>query len=180
MPEPAVKIRWAPRVRPDKIRRLYRNDADGILDEDLLDEVGYGLYARCESIVRVSEAAAGRVHCPGCGGIIMPPALHAATLLHCPGCAWELTWGEYHRTWQHRELYGGGAVDAFQDFMAGWARARTPQAKMLLIDRLIHVWHWENRSDHQLGRPAGVNLIEGSRKQVLAFLAAPKAGKPPA
>jgi hypothetical protein len=100
----------------------------------------------------------------------MPPSLDADTLLHCPGCAWELTWGAYHRTWQHQELYGGGAVDAFRDFMAGWAQARTPQAKMLLIDRLIHVWHWENRRDHQLGRPAGVNLIEGSRGQVLAFL----------
>lgn len=41
---------------------------------------------------------------------------------------------------------------------------------MLLIDRLIHVWYWQTTHDHLLGRPAGVNLIEGSRRQVLTFL----------
>jgi hypothetical protein len=44
---------------------------------------------------------------------------------------------------------------------------------MVLVDRLIHSWHWETQRQRPrfgLGRPTGVNLIEGSRKQVLAFL----------
>jgi len=35
------KIDWAPRVKPQTLRRLYQTDARGILDEELIDEVGY-------------------------------------------------------------------------------------------------------------------------------------------
>ncbi len=45
-------IRRAPRVRRDLIRRLYEDEARGLLDDQLLDEVGIGLYARCESIMK--------------------------------------------------------------------------------------------------------------------------------
>ncbi len=44
---------------------------------------------------------------------------------------------------------------------------------MLLIDQLIHRWHWETQRERPgfgLGRPTGVNLIEGNRKQVIDFL----------
>ena len=30
-----------------KIRQFYETDAKGIYDEDLIDDVGYGLLARC-------------------------------------------------------------------------------------------------------------------------------------
>ena len=32
-----MKLRWAPRMEPEKIRRLYEMDARGIRDEELLD-----------------------------------------------------------------------------------------------------------------------------------------------
>jgi hypothetical protein len=57
-----------------------------------------------------------------------------------------------------------------RSFVHAWRWAGTPRQKMLLIDQLIHDWHWQTRAEHQLGRPVGVNLIEGSRKQVLALL----------
>jgi hypothetical protein len=44
---------------------------------------------------------------------------------------------------------------------------------MLLIDQLIHRWHGETRQERPksgLGRPTGVNLIEGNRTHVLALL----------
>lgn len=34
-PQPLSKL-WAPRVRPEKIRRLYQAEARGILDEELI------------------------------------------------------------------------------------------------------------------------------------------------
>ncbi|MGI6704943.1 MAG: hypothetical protein ACOX6S_01330 [Clostridia bacterium] len=41
------KPTWAPKVNPNKIRRLYQQDAKGILDDELLDDVGYSLYGSC-------------------------------------------------------------------------------------------------------------------------------------
>ena len=62
-----VDIRWSPKLRPEKLQRLYETDARGIVDEELIDEVGYTLYSRCDSILTVTEAFAGRLKCPGCG-----------------------------------------------------------------------------------------------------------------
>ena len=61
-------IQWAPRVPKHKIRRLYEADAKGMLDEDLLNDVGITLLLRCESILAVAEAQRGRVKCPRCTG----------------------------------------------------------------------------------------------------------------
>ena len=34
---------------PDKIERLHQSDAAGVVDEELLDEVGYDIHARCQA-----------------------------------------------------------------------------------------------------------------------------------
>ena len=60
-------IQWAPRVKPGLIRRLYDLDAQGIYDEELIDEVGWGLLARCQSFIDAVNAVAGRAVCHGCG-----------------------------------------------------------------------------------------------------------------
>ena len=41
-----TKLKWAERVPQNLIRRLYENDAKNIQDNELIDEVGYGLYVR--------------------------------------------------------------------------------------------------------------------------------------
>ena len=166
------RIRWSPRVQPAKLRRLYQRDALGIADEELIDDVGYALYVRCQSILTVTEAAtSGCVRCPACEQMMQRRAAgEDGELLHCDACGWEMPWEQYHRSWQHQELCASGASDAFRAYVEHWLRATTPQQKMLLIDELIHVWHWQTRDDHLLGRPAGVNLIEGSRRQALALL----------
>ncbi len=170
MARPEPPVRWAPRLRPERLRRLYTADARGLVDEDLIDDVGFALYSRCRSILTVSRAMHGEVECPQCDTVIRRERLDADYPLACPQCGWATTWSEYHRTFQHQELYGGGAVDIFRWYVEQWERAATPQQKMSLIDRLIHAWHWEARQDHILGRPTGVNLIEGNRQQVLAVL----------
>ena len=47
-------------MRQQDIRRLYETDARGIYDEDLINEVGHGLLARCESFIegRLSDVVA--------------------------------------------------------------------------------------------------------------------------
>lgn len=166
-------VRWAPRVHPSKLRRLYELDAQGILDDDLIDEVGYALYSRCQSIFHVSDAMNGKVHCPRCDTIIQHYTNHAADVLRCPTCDWEACWVDYYNTYRTQELGAGGAADIFQDFLMQWKGVRTAHDKMVLIDKLIHRWHWETarqRPKFGLGRPTGLNLIEGNKQQVLALL----------
>lgn len=166
----SAPIRWAPRVRPEKLRRLYQSEARGILDAELLDDVGTTLYWRCRDILIVSDAAEGRVKCVGCAATITRHRDDKNHLLSCPKCGWECAWTDYQKSYRHHELYARGLTEALHEFMQRWEQARTPREKMALIDRLIHVWHWESRTDHAKGRPAAVNLIEGSRRQALKFL----------
>jgi len=57
----AEEIRWASRVPKRKIRELYDSEASGLVDGDLLDDVGISLYLRCESILAVGQAQRGQV-----------------------------------------------------------------------------------------------------------------------
>src|SRR5262245_16842999 len=159
MPKLDPPVRWTPRVRPELIRRLYALDAQGLLDEELLDEVGYALYSRCRSILHVSDAMNGKVHCPSCDTIIVREPDRLDALLHCAVCGWEARWGDYYATYRTQELGAGGAQDIFQEFVTQWEQAQAPREKMVLIDQLIHRWHWETRAQRPkfgLGRPTGV------------------------
>jgi hypothetical protein len=167
-----VDIRWSPKLRPEKLQRLYETDARGIIDDELIDEVAFTLYSRCESILTVTEAFRGRVKCPGCGQIVPRPMRRTGPeeeILHCAGCGWQASWAAYHRSWQHRQLWGGNAVEAFEAYVRGLPAARAPREKMLLIDQLIHAYHHDLKRE-SYNRPAAANLIEGSLQQVIEFL----------
>lgn len=158
---------WAPRVTQQEIRRLYETDAKGIYDDDLIAEVGYGLLSRCQSFLDANEAVEGRVRCPSCAAIV----LRASEILHCV-CGWELSWAEYFKTIQHMQLSGAEPVrEMFRSFVEQFPSARTPQERVLLIDRLIHGFHWYYKNSTNCPtRPVAVNLIEGRMGEVLAFL----------
>jgi hypothetical protein len=137
------KEKWSPRVPMEWLARLYEADAAGIVDEELIDKVGYRLYERCRDCLTVTDYAMGRVAAP----------------MDAP-------------SWRHMEMVSEGMRDFFETFVSRWESARSAKEKMLAVDDVIHRWHWENRLAERgaVGRPGGVNLIEGSRKQVLAFL----------
>ena len=59
-------IEWAPRVSLYKIGQFYLKEAQGICDEELIDDVGYGLYFRCENILEFTEAVRISVRCKRC------------------------------------------------------------------------------------------------------------------
>lgn len=161
---------WAPRVEQAKIRRLYETDARGIYDDELIDVVGYALYARCKSILTATEASNGRATCPRCEHTIAHQGAGGTPLdevLHCPHCGWEITWGAYFKSYQHKQLHGGGAVDMFEDYVKRFPIASSARDKMLAIDRLIHAYHWELINPT---RPVAVNLIGGSMRNVIALL----------
>lgn len=93
---------WAPRVNPIKIRRLYRTARLGIYDDDLLQSVGWELYARCADIAMVADVfPEGRVPCPLCRTKVKRQinALFRKSVgnphdswFHCPHCAKRLLW----------------------------------------------------------------------------------------
>jgi hypothetical protein len=159
---------WAPRVPQAKIRQLYQNDAAGIYDDELINEVGYGLLARCKSFIEANEAFHGRVRCPRCSAIVNHSRAKDE-LLRC-ACGWELTWGEYFATIQHRQLSGAEPVlNLFSAYVTQFPQARSAQEKVLQIDRLIHGFHWFLRMEYPT-RPVAVNLIEGRLVEVIEFL----------
>ena len=167
-------IRWAPKVRPEKIRQLYLNDARGLVDEHLVDDVGLALYLRCESIVLAST---GRVKCPVCGAIVpvkLRDELRSAEAAadreaRCPQCAWGTTVGAWAASWRHRELHAGWGLPAIEAYHDHYLQAGTPRERMLLIDRLLHAFHQDlrNASGH---RSVAHNLVEGNHRQALALL----------
>jgi hypothetical protein len=59
-------------------------------------------------------------------------------------------------------------MPAYRAFLAAYEQSRTARDKLLLIDRLIHAFHWETRQGPL--RPAGTSLIEGSLADVVGFL----------
>ncbi len=127
------EIEWAPRLSKEKLRRLYQSDAAGMLDEELLDDVGTCLFQRCQSILAVDEAKHGRVRCPRCEKagretIIRRELEHGARemTLTCPVCGWQIVWQDYLRSFKRRQLNLGGAGVAFGAFARGWPAARGP------------------------------------------------------
>ena len=168
----AEEIRWAPRVPRHTIRRLYQSDAAGRLDKKLVDEVAYAFHARCRSIITVTEAQQGRVACPRCEAIIQRKGGDKDEDLRCDACGWHTTWGAYLRTYQRKQLSGGSAIDAFTEYVERLPAARTPVARMLLVDWLIHAVHepMVKEPESWRGRIAAVNLISGNMHQVLALL----------
>ena len=164
-------VQWASRVNPVLVRRLYETDARGIVDEELIDKVGYALYARCQSILQATEAHAGRVICPACGTLVIraSPPQDKGAMLDCAGCGWRVRWADYFKTIQDKHLVGGGAVAFHAEFVERFRSATSPQAKMLAIDRLIHAFHWE--LVQRPGRSAARELIYAKNYQeLLTFL----------
>jgi len=133
-----AKVRWASRVNPRLIRRLYETDARGIVDEELIDEVGVALYARCESILQANEAHIhGRVLCPECGQTIQRPLdvwRDRSKPVTCDRCGWSVRWGDYLATYQDKHLVSVGAIAMHQAFVRDFRRAATPREKMLAIE----------------------------------------------
>lgn len=158
---------WAPRLKKKDIARLYATDALGIHDQALIEEVGIGLLARCESILAATEAWGGRAPCPACEAIIEHTA-DKESVLRCAQCGWQGSWRAYQATYRRRQLVAGSMASYIRDYVERYPRARSLGEKMVLIDTLIHHYHGEIM-DHPC-RPGALNLIEGRMDDIVAFL----------
>jgi hypothetical protein len=156
------RIRWAPKLPVAMIARLYASDAQLRRDERLVDDVGWRLLARCQDVLLVSDS---RVLCPGCGADVHVPWIGEPEdrTARCSSCSWSITAGQYHASFEHRDLNGAGARDAFALYVDRFPRLATYSDKMLAIDRLVH-------AVHSTGGLAARNLFEGRARDVIAEL----------
>ena len=159
---------WAPRVKRSLIWKLYESDARGLIDEALIDEAGWALLERCKSFIAAVEAVHGIIQCPVCEQTIHH-RLQPDEILSCPQCGWKLPWRDYFHTIQNRQLSGDvPVISLFQDYIDRFPKTLHPSQKMLLIDGLIHGFHWH--AAYGPTRTTGVNLIEGNYHEVVEFL----------
>lgn len=160
--ERRLRLGYAPRVPIGPVARLYKADAMGIEEEELLTDVGWRLYARCQDVLLVGDR---RVRCPECRTVFgVPPRRPAPdAVATCPGCGWWVTAAEFYYSTSGTDLDGHNARPVWAEFAERFPGARTYQERMLLIDRLIH-------GVHRSGAPAARNLFEDHPRQVLATL----------
>ena len=173
------EIEWAPRVSLAKIRELYLSEARGDCADELVAEVGYGLLARCRSILEFTAACEGEVRCKRCAAagretLLARKTKKPAEILRCPACGWQVRWRVYLAESEKvdGQLHAGNARAAFQRYVNRYSHCRTREEKILAIDRLIHEFHWVlvDVKGERAFKPAGVNLLRGSTTQVLDTL----------
>ncbi len=158
---------WAGRIPRHKIAELYKKDSVGICDEVLIDDVGIGLLVRIEHIFRARDANSGLASCPICRCEIAHD-FDPAFLLRCDACNWELAWGEYQKSFRGKHLISSGMTAFMKEYAEQYRAAKTPQEKMILIDTLIHRYHWELEGG--LTGPGARDLIGGKPGEVIDFL----------
>ena len=157
------KPTWAKKVSPHLIRKLYEQDAKGIYDEELIDEVGISLYARVDSMLMVTSSNLGKAICIECRTEI-PHNYNRAFMLECSKCGWSMPFGEFNDSYKKQTLHGYGALSELKEFYAKYPVAKTYAEKMRMIDFLIHTFHG-NLSERP-SRPTATNVIEGSNADV--------------
>ena len=170
----------APRVHRAKRTHLYRRDAEGIVDDELIAEVGYALLSRCESCLQGGQARRGRAPCPDCHAVIEHGGMTRSKTLECPSCGWSGPWREYKRWYRSTWLGTGGLEPKLRDFVETFPKTRDPHQRMILIDQLIHRIHddlvgYVRQADAELqvcGRPLATYLIDvRNEEDAIGFLA---------
>ncbi|NKB68596.1 MAG: hypothetical protein GKR89_16155 [Candidatus Latescibacteria bacterium] len=155
-------------MRKSLIARLYESTGRGLLDAELVDEVGYTLLLRCESMLDVRLKYQGKVRCVDCK-ILIEDARADKTMITCTACGWTCSWAAYQKTIKYKKLHAGGMTPFLEEYARKFPVAKTSGEKIILIDTLIHRFHWET-STNPGSRPGAVGLIEGKLKDVMPFL----------
>ena len=172
-------IKWSKRVPQELISRLYNQSVSGTEDNELADEVGWALYARCESIISATKGFEEKILiCPCLCGANVPLK---DNIFSCP-CGFQATWEEFKKSYKGKQLHAANALPVFLAYQRDFPRAKTYGEKLICIDVLIHSFHlkmsyYKELANYdpedesvEINRPVGANLIEGQLKDVILFL----------
>jgi hypothetical protein len=89
------KFKWAPKVPPELLKRLYSNDAKMLFNESLVDEIGWMFYVRClQGRDERLLANENKLKCHNCGKILTKTR---SQLLNCD-CGHSYIFKEYMRS----------------------------------------------------------------------------------
>ena len=156
--------RWPSKVSRNDLKRLYLSNAKMMTDEELINDIGCTIYARCKEAKEIYELMeAWKIKCRVCGNILSGPEV-----LRCT-CGREYTYHSYRKSYREDNMPRGAASPLFDKFVLDWERANTVEDKMQLIDYIIHEFHVAIISGNR-GRPTGLNLIQGSKKQIVELI----------
>lgn len=156
--------KWCKKVSRNDLLKLYKSDAMGMLDEELLEDIGLTLYDRCKTSREIYDLMEiGKIKCMECGEILSGPGV-----LSCK-CGRVYTYHAYRKSYREDNMPRGAASAVFDRFVTDWERAGSPQEKMRQIDNLVHEFHMAEISGTR-GRPVGINLIQGTKKQIVELL----------
>ena len=168
------KFKWCEKVSRNDLLRLYKSESKGLLDEELLDEIGYTFYTRCKQAKEIRECMDnGQIICHHCSSVIggYNPSIGSViqmtdnnALINCD-CGYSYTYREYRRTCNTVNMPGGRATPIFENYLQKWQNCKNSTDKMMLIDWLIHECHVTLMSGLS-GRSVCINLIEGTLKQI--------------
>lgn len=157
------KYRWSPKLSRQILQRLYNNDAKGVANDELADEVGYALYSRClqgrDERILIEK---GKLKCHHCDNILQAKSMSG--LMQC-SCGHQYIFRDYMRSFRKDNMPSGAATAIFNAFINNWEQATDYANKMRLIDNLIHEFH-TNLNSGVKGRFVGINLIEGTKSQI--------------
>jgi len=166
-PEKFNRFKWTPKVSRRRLLQLYNGEAQGRLDEELLDDIGFTFYSRCKQAEDTREHMdRGLLICHNCGAVLSPGSYTGAVTC---ACGYSYTYREYRRSCNAANMPGGRATPVFRDFAERWPLCRGGKAKMLLIDWLVHECHVTVMSGAR-GRTVCANLIEGTLPQLREML----------
>lgn len=174
------KFKWCKKIPRNDLLKLYQSEAKGMVDQELLDEVGFAFYTRCK---QAHDARAcmerGEILCHHCGAVLKANRVSLADSavikrasdnlpLNCE-CGHSYTYREYRRSYMAVNMPGNRATPIFEYFEQHWSGCRNATQKMILIDWLIHQCHITLMSGAK-GKSVCENLIEGTRKQILDLI----------
>jgi hypothetical protein len=157
------KPSWAKKIPPQKIKKLYEQDAKGIFDEELVEDVGISLYARVDSMLMVTSSNLGQPLCIECRTEI-PNSWQKGFISVCPKCGWTIDIFEYRASYKGQTLNGVGALPELKDFIAKYPLVKTYSEKMRMIDFLIHTFHGNLSAEPS--RATATNVIEGTTGEI--------------
>ena len=171
-------IKWSKKVPQRLISNLYNQSVLGICDDELVNEVGFALYVRCESIISATYGFEKKcLICLNCGKEI--PLIEK--IFSCP-CGFYATWDDFKKSYKGKHLHAANALPIFIDYINNFPKAKTYNQKLICIDILIHSFHikmsyyktldsYDPEDENvELNRPTAANLIEGSLTEVILFL----------
>jgi hypothetical protein len=137
-----------------------------IQDDELINEVGYGLYARAKDLAEINRTHdSGIIYCKLCDNEIYKSA---NDIYKCT-CGWSVSQTEYHISYKGKQFISISAAQFAVEFMRKWELAKDSYAdKMMAIDYLIHRFHDEFTDCTT--RPAAINFIEGKSEDIIDLI----------